>query len=76
MLRNGILQDTFGMLCFLRLIGLRINGRMLHFWGQNWHHYLWYIKEKAGVTQDRKKINPSKLLLRGLLETEGGCRHG
>ena len=29
MLRNGILQDSFGMLSFLRLIGLRIDGRML-----------------------------------------------
>jgi len=26
MLRNGILQDTFGMSSFLRLIGLRIDG--------------------------------------------------
>ena len=31
MLRNGILQDTFGMLGFLKLIGLRINGSMLGF---------------------------------------------
>ena len=33
MLRNGILQDSFGMLSFLRLIGLRIDGRMLGFFG-------------------------------------------
>ena len=31
MLRNGIFQDTFGMLGFLRLIGLRIDGSMLNF---------------------------------------------
>ena len=31
MLRNGILQDTFGMLCFLRLIGLGIDGSVLKF---------------------------------------------
>jgi hypothetical protein len=29
MLRNGILQDSFGMLSFLKLIGLRIDGSML-----------------------------------------------
>ena len=29
MLRNGILQDSFGVLSFLRLIGLRLDGRML-----------------------------------------------
>ena len=29
MLRNGILQDSFGMLSFLRLVGLRINGRSI-----------------------------------------------
>jgi len=43
---------------------------MLQFWGQDWHHYMWYTKDKTEVTQDRKKINPSKLLLRGLLETK------
>jgi hypothetical protein len=31
MLRNGILQDSFGMLSFLRLIGLPIDGSMLSF---------------------------------------------
>jgi hypothetical protein len=31
MLRNGILQDSFGVLSLLRLIGLRIDGRILHF---------------------------------------------
>jgi len=31
MLRNGILQDTFGMLSFLRLIGLHIDGSSLGF---------------------------------------------
>jgi hypothetical protein len=29
MLRNGILQDSFGMLSFLRLMGLHIDGSML-----------------------------------------------
>jgi hypothetical protein len=33
MLRKAFLQDTFGMLDFLRLIGLRIDGRMLGFFG-------------------------------------------
>ena len=33
MLRKEFLQDTFGMLSFLRLIGLRINGRMLGLFG-------------------------------------------
>jgi hypothetical protein len=31
MLRNCILQDTFGMLSFLRLIGLRIDGSSMRF---------------------------------------------
>jgi hypothetical protein len=31
MLRNGILQDTFGMLSFLRLMGLHIDGKMSNF---------------------------------------------
>ena len=31
MLRNGILQDTFGVLSFLRLIGLRIDGSSVNF---------------------------------------------
>jgi hypothetical protein len=31
MLRNGILHDTFGMLSFLRLIGLRIDGSIMGF---------------------------------------------
>ena len=31
MLRNGILQDSFGMLGFFGLIGLRIDGRMSKF---------------------------------------------
>ena len=29
MLRNGILQDIFGMLRFLSFVGLRIDGRIL-----------------------------------------------
>jgi hypothetical protein len=32
MLRNGILQDSFGMLSFLRLIGLHIDGSSTKFW--------------------------------------------
>jgi hypothetical protein len=31
MLRNGILQDSFGMLSFLKLIGLRIDGSSVDF---------------------------------------------
>jgi hypothetical protein len=31
MLRNGILQDSFGVLSLLRLIGLGIDGRMSKF---------------------------------------------
>jgi len=31
MLQTEFSHDTFGMLSFLRLIGLRIDGRMLHF---------------------------------------------
>ena len=38
MLRNGILQDTFGMLSFLRLIGLRINGSSVEFQGEDGGH--------------------------------------
>jgi hypothetical protein len=31
MLRNGISHDTFGMLSFLRLLGLRIDGSSVDF---------------------------------------------
>jgi hypothetical protein len=38
MLQVEFSHDTFGMLSFLRLIGLRINDRMLKFLGMNQAH--------------------------------------
>ena len=35
MLQTEFSHDTFGMLSFLRLVGLRIDGRMLKFLGMN-----------------------------------------
>ena len=48
MLRNGILQDTFGMLCFLRLIRLHIDGSMLKFLMGNQNHKMLMYKQWQG----------------------------
>ena len=48
MLRNGILQDSFGMLSFLRLIGLHINGSSMNFQWAGRRHNMWsFIPESA-----------------------------
>jgi hypothetical protein len=48
MLRNGILQDTFGMLSFFWPIGLRINGRMLCVLPEMGKYNMLTIKEEKG----------------------------
>jgi len=48
MLRNGILQDSFCMLSFLRLIGLRIDGSMLGFQWADGRYKIWGVILQAG----------------------------
>ena len=46
MLGNGVLQDRFGMLGFLSLIGLRIDGRIIKFLRMNGGHKIWGREKK------------------------------
>jgi len=73
MLRNGIFQDSFGMLSFLRLIGLRIDGRMLQFFSETAAHnilmrsrklplYYGYYKSGANADPAFIKLNERKKL--------------
>jgi hypothetical protein len=63
MLRNVILQDAFGMLSFLRLFGLRIDGRRLKSLRINLDTIccMFRIVEKMGKMQwffDEKVVSP------------------
>jgi hypothetical protein len=50
MLRNGISHDTFGMLSFLRLLGLRIDGRMSCFFSViGTHNILMNTRKKQSL---------------------------
>jgi len=48
MLRNGILQDTCGILSFLRLIGSRIDGSMFDFQWADGRNKIWAVILKSG----------------------------
>ena len=52
MLRNGILQDTFGMSSFLRLIGLPIDGSSVKFLRRNRDHKILYVWNRGKDKQD------------------------
>ena len=56
MLGNGILQDTFGMLSFLRRIGLRINGRMLGFFRDKVSHKILCFWDEGEDSQKSYRV--------------------
>ena len=73
MLRKEFLQDAFGMLDFLKLIGLRINGSMLQFFSETAAHnilmttrklpfYYGYYKSAANADPAFIKLNERKKL--------------